>query len=109
MEKLQNNTPSKLVGKRILNLIEITSDNEQDLADDAMNKDGIMNEFVFGDGLSVADSMIVNGRNVLEEIPRPDQFGNNRLGLMAVLDTMSSAAKFTLTVEEVDTLNVAAD
>lgn len=109
MEKLQNNAQSKLSGKRILSLIEITSDDVEDTASIKLNKEGIMNKFVFGDGITEEDSMIVNGRDVLEEIPRPDQFGNNRLGLMAVLDTMSPAATFTLTIEEIDTLAVAAD
>ena len=108
MEKLQNPARKELAGGRVLHLMTIAPDIGHEFAGVRMSKEELMNDLVFGDGLATEDELIVNGRNALEELPRPDQFGNNRLALLAILDAMPPTIEMVLEVDQND-IQVAAD
>jgi hypothetical protein len=74
-----------------------------------MNREELMERFVLGNGLTNVDTLMVDGRNALDQLPRPDAFGNSRLALMAILDSMPRDSMMTLEEDEETSQTVAAD
>lgn len=104
MEKLSPESPNKLSGNRILRLMTIVpgdtlSDDERS-AENTVSRDEVMDKFVLSSGLESSDTVIVDGRDALEALPRPDAFGNNRLALMAILDSMPHDSRMTLEIDK---------
>jgi hypothetical protein len=113
MENLHATPPRELPGDRILRLMTIAPNSLQEDGEqrdvNRMNKDKLMEQFVFGNGLADVDTLIIDGHNALEQLPRPDAFGNNRLALMAILDSMAHGSMMTLESDEENLQTIAAD
>lgn len=110
MEKQPHIAPRELQGGRILRLMTLIPNEQGERSGATITREEAIAQFALGDGLVDTDTVMVNGENVLHALPRPNEFGNHRLGLLDILDRVEPHTTFSLTVDKDDPQHtVAAD
>lgn len=109
METLPTHEKQHLSGATILRLTTITDRAYGPSLDTTMTKTALMHNLVFGDGLKEVDQLLIDGSDARLLLPRPDAYGNNRLALMALLDTLPANTIMAIELETAASLAVAAD
>jgi hypothetical protein len=109
MEKLHSSEPKKVSGKRVLRLTSIVDVGNDQHPDNLISVQNLRKEYVLGGGLSSEDELIIDGKDALSLLPRPEAYGSRALALMSFLDSSLNDAMFQLEIEEESVAVAAAD